>query len=268
MPQNTGPDDTPSTRLSARQVYQSIRHDGEEEMARPLGSLWWSGIAAGIAIASSVVAKGLLHAELPDSPWRTVLADFGYCAGFVLVVLGRMQLFTENTISVVLPLMARTSWHALFCTLRLWGVVFVANMVGTFVAAAFVVLVGEAATPGHLEAMRSIAEHAILGRDFLSMLLLAVPAGFFVAALVWMLPNARGFEIWVIVLPTYLIALGGFAHVVVGSMEVWLLVLTGQLSVVNGLWGFIVPALIGNILGGTVLFSLLAYGQVRLEIDD
>ena len=51
-------------------------------------------------------------------------------------------------------------------------------------------------------------------------------------------------------------------------MEVWLLVLTGQLSVVNGLWGFIVPALIGNILGGTVLFSLLAYGQVRLEIDD
>ena len=125
-----------------------------------------------------------------------------------------------------------------------------------------------APTPGHLEAMRSIAEHAILGRDFLSMLLLAVPAGFFVAALVWMLPNARGFEIWVIVLPTYLIALGGFAHVVVGSMEVWLLVLTNQLSVIDGLWGFIVPALIGNILGGTVLFSLLAYGQVRLEIDD
>ena len=268
MTQHTGPGDTPSTRLSAREVYQSIRYDGEEEMARPLGSLWWSGIAAGIAIASSVVAKGLLHLELPDSPWRTVLEDFGYCAGFVLVVLGRMQLFTENTITVVLPLMARTSWHALFCTLRLWGVVFVANMVGTFVAAGFVVLVGKAATPDHLAAMLTIAEHAIVGRDFLTMLLLAVPAGFFVAALVWMLPNARGFEIWVIVLPTYLIAIGGFAHVVVGSMEVWLLVLSNELQVVDGLRGFIAPALLGNILGGTVLFSLLAYGQVRLEIND
>ena len=267
MTQHTGPGDTPSTRLSARQVYQRIRRDGEEEMARPLGSLWWSGIAAGIAIASSVVAKGALHLELPDSPWRTVLEDFGYCVGFVLVVLGRMQLFTENTITVVLPLMARTTKQALFCTLRLWSVVFVANMVGTFVAAMFVAVIGMA-TAEQLGAMETIAAHTVLGSDWVHMMLKAIPAGFFVAALVWMLPNARGFEIWVIVLPTYLIAVGGFAHVVVGSMEVWLLVISQQLSVTDGIWGFIVPALIGNILGGTVLFSLLAYGQVRLEIND
>lgn len=259
--------DTPSTRLSARAVYQSIRYDGEEEMARPLGSLWWSGIAAGIAIGSSVLAKGLLHLELPDSPWRVVLEDFGYCVGFVLVVLGRMQLFTENTITVVLPLMADTTRRALYCTLRLWSVVFVANMVGTFVAAAFTTVIGSA-VGDQLVAIQQVAAQGVLGPDWVTMMLKAVPAGFFVAALVWMLPNSRGFEIWVIVIPTFLIALGGFAHVVVGSMEVWLLVLAGQMGLLAGLWDFIVPALIGNILGGTVLFSLLAYGQVRLEIDD
>jgi len=257
---------TPNARLSALAIYQSIRRDGEQEMARPLGSLWWSGVAAGIAISSSVVAKGLLHMELPDSPWRLPIENFGYCVGFVLVVLGRMQLFTENTITVVLPLMAKTSWQALYCTLRLWAVVFLANMVGTFIAAFFTGVIGFA-SPDQLAAFQEISIHGVLGASWLEVMLKAIPAGFFVAALVWMLPNSRGFDIWVIVLPTYVIALGGFAHVVVGSMEAWLLLLAGQTTLLHAVWGFIVPALIGNVLGGTVLFSLLAYGQVRHEID-
>lgn len=255
----------PNARLSALSVYQTVRRDGEQEMARPLGSLWWSGVAAGIAISSSVVAKGLLHLELPDMPVRLPIEDLGYCVGFVLVVLGRMQLFTENTITVVLPLMAKTSGQALYCTLRLWTVVFIANMVGTFIAAFFTGVVGFA-SPDQLVAFHEVAAQGVLGAGWVEMMLKAIPAGFFVAALVWMLPNSRGFEIWVIMLPTYVIALGGFAHVVVGSMEAWLLLLAGQTTLLHALWGFILPALIGNVLGGTVLFSLLAYGQVRHEI--
>lgn len=255
------------TRLSARAIYQAVRYEGEQEMARPLGSLWWSGVAAGIALASSVVVKGLLYMALPATPWRALIADFGYCVGFVLVVLGRMQLFTENTITVVLPLMAKPSWRALYWTLRLWSVVFIANMVGTFIAAVFVNLSGFDA-PQQLQAFNEIAAQGVLGSNWIGNMLRAVPAGFFVAALVWMLPNARGFELWVIILLTYLIPLGGFAHVVVGSMEVWLLMLAGHLSVIDGLRGFIAPVLIGNVLGGTVLFSLLAHGQVRREISE
>jgi formate/nitrite transporter FocA (FNT family) len=104
-------------------------------------------------------------------------------------------------------------------------------------------------------------------KGWLETLLHGIPAGFFVAAMVWMLPNARGSEIWVIVIATYMIALGGFAHVVVGSMEAFLLVLAGEVAIVDALWGCLLPAFIGNVLGGTVLFSLLAYGQVRQEID-
>ena len=255
----------PNTRVSARAIYQTIRRDGEEEMARPLGSLWWSGVAAGIAISTSVIAEGLLHNSLPDSPWRVPLEAFGYCVGFVLVVLGRMQLFTENTITAVLPLMARTTRDSLICIARLWSVVFAANMLGTLVAATFTDVIGFA-TPEQLAAFHEVSR-PLMEKGWLETLLHGIPAGFFVAAMVWMLPNARGSEIWVIVIATYMIALGGFAHVVVGSMEAFLLVLAGEVALIDALWGCLVPAFLGNVLGGTVLFSLLAYGQVRQEID-
>ncbi|WP_348765458.1 formate/nitrite transporter family protein [uncultured Salinisphaera sp.] len=255
----------PNARVSARAIYQTIRRDGEEEMARPMGSLWWSGVAAGIAISTSVIAEGLLQTSLPDSPWREPLAAFGYCVGFVLVVLGRMQLFTENTITAVLPLMARTNREALACIARLWSVVFIANMCGTLVAATFTDVVGFA-TPEQLAAFHEVSR-PLLDKNWLDTLLHGIPAGFFVAAMVWMLPNARGSEIGVIVIATYIIAIGGFAHVVVGSMEAFLLVLAGEIAIFDALWSCLLPALIGNVLGGTVLFSLLAYGQVRLELD-
>lgn len=255
----------PNARVSARAIYQSIRRDGDQELARPIGSLWWSGVAAGITISTSVVAKGLLHMHLPDSGWRPALEDFGYCVGFIIVVFGRMQLFTENTITAVLPLMAEPSCDKLRCILRLWSVVFLANMVGTFVAALFTDVIGFA-TVDQLAAFQAISQ-PLLDKDWLNMLLHAIPAGFFVAALVWMLPNGRGSEVWIIIIPTYLIALGGFAHVVVGSMEAFLLLLDGQVGVVHVFANMLLPMFIGNVLGGTVLFSLLAYGQVRQEID-
>ncbi|MES1930778.1 transporter [Salinisphaera dokdonensis CL-ES53] len=256
---------TPNARVSARAIYQTIRRDGEEEMARLVGSLWWSGVAAGIAVSTSVIAEGLLHETLPDNAWRPSLEAFGYCVGFVLVVLGRTQLFTENTITAVLPLMTRTNRESFICIARLWSVVFIANMVGTLVAATFTDVVGFA-TPEQLAAFHDVSR-PLLEKGWIETLLHGIPAGFFVAAMVWMLPNARGSEIWVIVIATYMIALGDFAHVVVGSMEAFLLLLAGEVHIIDALWGCLLPALIGNVLGGTVLFSLLAYGQVRQEID-
>jgi formate/nitrite transporter FocA (FNT family) len=98
-------------------------------------------------------------------------------------------------------------------------------------------------------------------------MLMAMPAGFLVASIAWILPNARGSEFWVITLITYVIALGGFSHVVAGTGEAWLLMLTGSTSFFEAVGGFILPALLGNIIGGTGLFAVLAHGQVHYEID-
>ena len=241
-----------SERLQAKTVYEIIRHEGEKEMRRPVNSLWWSGFAAGLAISSSLVAMGMLHVVLPEGGWR--------------LPLGRLQLFTENTITPVLPIMADFSGGLLVRMLTLWGVVLAANLTGTFVVALFIKFIGFV-TAEQLTAFYEIARHAILSGTAVDTMLLAIPAGFYVAALVWMLPSSKGFEIWVIVIMTYLIAIGGFAHVIVGSVEAFLLLLDGQIGFVRAFGGYLLPALVGNVIGGTALFSLLAYAQVREEID-
>lgn len=251
-------------RLSAVTVYAIIRREGDEELARPAASLWWSGVAAGLGISVSVLAEGVLHHELDGYAYRPLLENFGYTLGFILVILSRLQLFTENTISVVLPILARPTSAKLLAGLRLWTIVFLANMAGCFLAAVLlrdIVTVGDANLAGMLDVARHYGETR--GTDALA---LGVPAGFLIAALVWMLPSAKGFELFVILLFTYLIALGGFTHVIAGAVEVFLLILEGELAIMTGLIDIILPTLAGNILGGTGLFALLAYGQVHEEM--
>jgi formate-nitrite transporter family protein len=253
-------------RLRAPMIYQIVRAEGEDELSRPVVSLWWSGLAAGLCISLSLFAEGLMHMYLPDEPWRPMVENFGYCMGFLVVILGRMQLFTENTITPILPLIADFNRKTLYCTARLWIVVLLANIAGTLFVAALAVY-GELGTTPQLEAAMSIARKA-LDKSALDAFMHAVPAGFLIAALVWVLPSARGMEFFAIVAITYIIALGDFAHVVVGSTKAFLLVFNGELGLWSCIVEYLLPALAGNIIGGTVLFSLLAYGQVRQEITE
>ncbi len=255
-----------SSMLQAKTVYEVIRQEGHEELSRPVASLWWSGVAAGITISTSLWAEGMLRHALAPGHWQELIATAGYSIGFVIVILGRLQLFTENTITPVLPLFADYSNRTLRRTARLWAVVLAANLFGTFLAAAFTEWV-RFTSDAQLAVFYEVSTHLIHGRDARDMLVQAIPAGFFVAALVWMLPSSKGFELWVILLMTYLIAIGGFPHVIVGSTEVFLLLLSGQIDPVHAIGSAMAPMLVGNIIGGTVLFSMLAYAQVRAEIS-
>lgn len=249
-------------RLRAPVVYTAIKQEGEDELERPLQSLWWSGIAAGLAIFLSVIAMGALsHYVGADS----AMIHFGYSLGFLAVILGRLQLFTENTITAVIPLLAHWNKRTLFSTLRLWSIVFIANLIGVFIAAIVSVktsMIPADVTVGIIE----LSKHYI-DRSALEFFMQGVPAGFIVAAIVWMMPSSKnGNEFWVILIFTYLISLGGFTHVIAGSGEVFVMVLTDHISLVDAATVSILPTLAGNILGGTALFSLLAHGQVREEI--
>ncbi len=101
-------------------VHEVVRKQGLEELARPAGSLFWSGVAAGVAIIASVIAQGALYHKLPEGmAGRTLVSQLGYPLGFLIVILGRLQLFTEQTIVTVLPLVTRPSRGALAATARL-----------------------------------------------------------------------------------------------------------------------------------------------------
>lgn len=250
-------------RLSAITVFETIRLEGDEELKRPVISLWWSGIAAGLALSTSVLAEAILYRVLAGNPAREVIAALGYALGFVLVILARLQLFTENTLSVVLPVLAKPSADNLWRSARLWAVVFVANLVGTFVTA-FISLKLGTTSPENTAAMLEVSRKVLENGGWTG-LIRAVPAGFFIASIVWMLPSSKGFEILTILFFAWLIAAGAFSHVVVGSAEVFLLVIHGELGLWTGLSTILFPTLVGNVLGGTGLFAFLAYGQTEAE---
>lgn len=251
--------------LSSPEIYETIRREGEDELLRPVASLFWSGVAAGVLISLSVLGEGILHLHLPDTPGRFVFENFGYCLGFVVVIMGRMQLFTENTITTVLPLLAEPTRPVLARVMRLWAVVFVANVIGACLAAAFY-LIPDVVSDDLLTSMMSVSNHAV-SVDPTTAFLRGIPAGVLIAALVWMLPRGGSSKLALIVIFTWLIAAADLTHVVAGSVEVALLVLSGDLAAADGVTEFVLPVLAGNILGGTAIFTALAWGQVKLEVS-
>jgi formate/nitrite transporter FocA (FNT family) len=249
----------------AQDLHKAVREEGEEELDRPVSSLFFSGRAAGMAIASSLIAEGALHHALPDTPWRTIIVSLGYPIGFLVVILGRMQLFTESTITAMLPLVTKPSGWALRRTLRLWSVVLGANLIGTALAGGMIaagLLGGSELRTAIIEVSMAITELSP-GATFVN----AIPAGFMIAILAWSLPNAREQSFLVIVAITYVVAIAAFSHSIVGSVEAWLLLFSGKVGVAQALGGLMVPAILGNLLGGAGLFALLAHAQVRGEMD-
>src|SRR3954470_20844784 len=117
---------------SGKIVYKAILKEGEEELDRSASALFWSGLAAGLSMGFSMIAEGLLHHYLPDAHWRPLVAKFGYSAGFLIVILGRQQLFTENTLTPILPLLKRKDAKTFVNMVRLWIVVLVANLLGAW----------------------------------------------------------------------------------------------------------------------------------------
>ncbi|WP_309503786.1 MULTISPECIES: formate/nitrite transporter family protein [Sphingomonas] len=248
----------------AKVVHASISKQGEEELERPASSLFWSAVAAGIAIMASVSVSGALHRYLPDAPWRDAVVAFGYPVGFLIVVLGRMQLFTEQTVVAILPFARETSWRNAGRVARLWAIVLGGNLAGTAAVTALAAQ-GHVQSAPMLDGMVAVSAK-LLARDSFDTMMQAIPAGFIMASVAWIRSahNETGF--WVVLVLTLAISLGGFAHVIAGAAEAFLLMWTGQADAGWVITGFLLPALAGNIIGSTGLFAVLAHAQVSQEI--
>ncbi|MDC4312214.1 formate/nitrite transporter family protein [Acinetobacter baumannii] len=252
-------------KLSPRLVYEIIRRDGAEELDRPTAALIFSGIAAGLVISFSFVFKAIIASYIPtDAIWTDLITNFGYTIGFLIAILGHMQLFTENTITTVVPLFKPFTLDKLRAIGRLWGIVILCNIIGTALASLFF-LTTDLFTPNIDKALDELAHH-VASFSATQNLLKGVMSGLLIAALVWMLPSVSN-KFLVIFFMTYLIGLGDFTHVVVGSTEMSYLVWQGEASLGEYLFNFLIPTTIGNIIGGTGVFTLLIYGQVTEELE-
>jgi formate/nitrite transporter FocA (FNT family) len=244
-------------------LHETIRAQGDHELERSVTALWWSALAAGLTMGLSLMAMGLLNSRLPDSEGFKAIASFGYCAGFLAVILARQQLFTENTITAVLPIMSKFTLGNIARLFRLWGVVLVGNLCGTLLVA-YVML--------HLPIFDTKTDHAFLeiGRKIMendvgTMFAKGIISGWMIATMVWMIASMEAAKVVIIVMITYLMALGDFTHIVVGSAEVSYLVFAGELPWKDFWLVFAGPTLAGNIIGGSFIFALISHAQIRSE---
>jgi formate/nitrite transporter FocA (FNT family) len=246
--------------IGAHVVYEAVRLEGEDELERPAVALAWSGLAAGLSMGFSLLAEAALFSFLRDWPWAPLVSHLGYSVGFLVVILGRQQLYTENTLTVVLPLLLHKNLATLWKVLRLWTIVLSTNVVGTFL---FALAVGRLhfLEPGLQQSVLDISQTHV-GPGFWTVFLRAVFAGWLIALMVWMLPNARSSRVAIIVMITYLISLAHLSHVIAGSTNVFFLVVTGHLFLASFFTKFFFPTLLGNVFGGVSLVAALAHGQV------
>lgn len=249
--------------FSVHVLHETIRTVGQAELERRTSALAWSSLAAGLSMGFSMLARALLQAHLANTSGRYLIESFGYTIGFVIVILARQQLFTENTLTAVLPLMTKPTLTGFGCLARLWVVVLAGNLVGVALFA-FGMVHADVLTTDVYRAMIALGDE-VMGNSVLQMLTKGVLAGWLIATMVWLLPAAQTSKVLIIILITYLIGIGGFTHIIVGSAEVLFLVFEGRLSFMTYVTDFALPTLAGNIVGGSLIFALISHAQVRSD---
>jgi formate/nitrite transporter FocA (FNT family) len=260
----TVPHPESGTRLSALEIHENIRGPAVEELERPASSLLFSSLAAGMLIGFSFLATAFVSHYAPE-PYKHALASMAYPVGFMFVIMGRSELFTENTLEPVIPLLHKRDGETLRKMLRMWGLLIAGNLIGALV---FGWILGATnIIDGSLHpSMQEVSRQATEG-GFGDVFYKAIFGGWLIALLAWLLAStvdstAQLFLIWVTTVP---IAAFHFRHSIAGSVEAFYRAVTGTAGWGEMLGGFIAPALLGNALGGVLLVALFNYAQVAEE---
>ncbi|HEY0796187.1 MAG TPA: formate/nitrite transporter family protein [Acidisarcina sp.] len=247
-------------RPTASDIFEQVARNARQELKRPLLALAISGLVGGLTMGLTGLGVSIAAAELGTSPVAQFVAHLLYPVGFIAVILGRAQLFTENTLYPVALILSER--RHLLSTLRLWSIVLPCNLIGALLFALLAERSG-ALRPEYLASLTRIGVEAASGTPshiFWS----GVIGGWIIALVAWMVSGSHSVTgsvmlIWVL---TFLVGIGHFAHCIASSGEILSSVLSHQ-TALSAYLSWLGPAVAGNITGGVVLVTLLEYGQVH-----
>ncbi|MGC1783946.1 MAG: formate/nitrite transporter family protein [Acidobacteriaceae bacterium] len=247
-------------RPTAEEIFEQVSRNARHELDRPAIALAISGIGGGITMGLTALSTSIVIASLGVSARTNFIAELFYPMGFIAVIVGRAQLFTENTLyPVALSLVEpRHVWT----TLRLWAIVLPSNVLGAFLFALLATRTG-ALSPQYVAAMAMLGKQSANiadGHVFWS----AVIAGWIIALMAWLVSGSHSItgSVMLIWLLTFIVGLGGFAHCIASSGEILAAVLEHQVST-SRYFAWLMYAVLGNIMGGVLIVTLLEYGQVK-----
>lgn len=254
---------TPETRrLTATEIFDVAADSARAELKRPWRALAISGLAGGMTMGLTAIAVAAVRAILGDGGWQNLIAYMVYPIGFIAVIIGRQQLFTENTLYPVVLVLDERRW--LIKMLRLWAVVFTSNIAGALVFAALASYT-TALKPEIRDQLILLGSHAVEG-NFTHLFWSGVVGGWLIALVAWMVSASHWTigQVVMIWLLTFVVGVGGFAHCIVTSCEILSGTMAGPVSP-GAYLHWLLAATLGNIIGGVGIVSLLNYGQVRQE---
>ena len=246
--------------FSTDEIFQRITATADEEFSRSNRLLFLSGVAAGLSIGLTFLARSALTGV---TPWDSsgLVGNLLYPVGFLLIVMGRYQLFTENTLTPVTLVLTRIA--SLPILLRVWGIVLLANVLGAALVALVLANTG-VLTPEAAEAARGFALHGF-ETPWWDLFWKGVFAGWIVASMVWLTHAARDSvtRFLTVFVLMFMIPSADLFHCIIGSCEALYLVFQGEASLMASTFGFFLPVLLGNTLGGVLLVGILNYSQTR-----
>ncbi|RQG97099.1 formate/nitrite transporter family protein [Natrarchaeobius chitinivorans] len=250
-------------RFTSEEIFERVIVDADEEISRSFRELFFSGLAAGFAITLTV----LLYASMTDAAGGIpIIGALLYPIGFVYIILGNYQLYTENTLPPVALVIERMA--SVPAMLGMWTVVLLGNLLGGAIGAA-ALSYGGVFSPDVAQTATEIGMAGI-NTEWMALFFKAAFAGLIVAGVVWLdfgVQNATA-RFLLVYMAFLAIPLGNLFHVVVASTEVVYLVLEGQVGLVHGAYNFAFPVLLGNTFGGVLLVTIVNYFQTPTFIQE
>lgn len=265
QPSEVQPVSLDTKRRTAHEIFDEAAELGRGELDRPVKALAFSGIAGGLTIGLTGLAVAAARAELGSQPSAHFIAQLFYPVGFISVIIGRAQLFTENTLFPVVLVLSERKY--ILPTLRLWAVVFFSNLGGAALFALLAARTGAVLPEVGKELVTLGLESA--AHPTAAVFWTGVIGGWLIALVAWMVTASHWTigQIAVIWLLTFVVGAGHFAHCIATSGEILSAVFSGQLPFVHYV-RWIIPATAGNIVGGVMIVSLLNWGQVKAGLNE
>ena len=257
-------------RKAPREILSRQIEDGLEELRRPTTGLLLSAFSAGLDIGFGpllmVVTMTLVGDTLPESI-VAILMSGAYSVGFLFVVLGRSELFTEHTTLAVLPVLDRQA--SVGSLARLWGLVYVGNLVGGAVFSVFAVVVVTRLDVAETAAFAEVATRMV-DHDLLTIVVAGVLAGWLMGLLTWLVSAARDTisRVLIVSLVAGVIGFAHLPHVIAGNVEVLMGLFATSEVTLAAYARFLLGSTIGNAVGGSVFVALIKYGHAVKGSED
>lgn len=250
-------------------ILESIVEKGNHEINREKTGLFLSSLSAGLEIGFGpllmAVILGLSATGYGNLGTEIMIAG-AYSVGFMFVILGRSELFTEHNTVAAMPVIDGT---ANFKQLgRVWGIVWSGNILGGLLFTGLALLLAPGSSVIAIENFGTIA-YQLVHNSSDNILVGGIFAGWLMGLLAWLLYSAQSTvsRIIFILVVTATIGMLHLPHSIAGNVEVLLGLFTSSEITTMSYIKFIVFSSIGNAFGGAVFVGLMKHSHIVRGAD-